>query len=186
MTEKEPCFDAADIARAGKDLFVYHSSVTNRAGFDWLQRHYPNHRLHSIWFYETNPIHIDATFVLLRPGLALSNPVRKPLAPRMMDFFEKNGWEVVDCAEPALDDYPPLSFCSKWLSMNTLMLDPKTVCVDAQEKKQMEQFDKLGFEVSPVPFIDVSAFGGGLHCATADVYREGSCEDYFPKQIEGF
>jgi len=41
----------------------------------------------------------------------------------------------------------------------------------------MEQFDKLGFEVIPVPFGDVSAFGGGLHCATADVYREGSCED---------
>ncbi len=186
LTEKEPCFDAADISRAGKDLFVYHSSVTNKAGFDWLNRHFPNHRLHAIWFYETNPIHIDATFVLLRPGLALSNPVRKPLAPKMMEFFEKNGWEVIECAEPALDDYPPLSFCSKWLSMNTLMLDPKTVCVDAQEKKQMEQFDKLGFEVIPVPFMDVSAFGGGLHCATADVYREGSCEDYFPKQIEGF
>ena len=186
LTEKEPCFDAADISRAGKDLFVYHSSVTNKAGFDWLCRHYPDHRLHSIWFYETNPIHIDATFVLLRPGLALSNPVRKPLAPNMLEFFEKNGWEVVECAEPALDGYPPLSFCSKWLSMNTLMLDPKTICVDAQEKKQMEQFDKLGFEVIPVPFIDVSAFGGGLHCATADVYREGSCEDYFPKQIEGF
>jgi glycine amidinotransferase len=28
----------------------------------------------------------------------------------------------------------------------------------------------------------VYAFGGGLHCATADVYREGTCEDYFPKQ----
>ena len=25
-------------------------------------------------------------------------------------------------------------------------------------------------------------FGGGLHCCTADVYREGKCEDYFPKQ----
>jgi glycine amidinotransferase len=50
----------------------------------------------------------------------------------------------------------------------------------------MEQFDQLGFEVIPVPVIDVSAFGGGLHCSTADVHREGSCEDYFPHQIEGF
>jgi glycine amidinotransferase len=186
LTEKEPCFDAADISRAGKDLFVYHSSVTNKAGIDWLRRHFPDHRIHAIWFYETNPIHIDATFVLLRPGLALANPNRKPLAPNMIDFFKKNGWEIVECAEPALDDYPPLSFCSKWLSMNTLMLDPKTICVDAQEIKQMEQFDKLGLEVIPVPFIDVSAFGGGLHCATADVHRDGNCEDYFPKQIEGF
>jgi glycine amidinotransferase len=104
----------------------------------------------------------------------------------MLEFFKKNDWEVVECAEPALDGYPPLSFCSQWLSMNTLMLDTKTICVDAQEIKQMEQFDKLGFEVIPVPFADVSAFGGGLHCATADVNREGNCEDYFPKKIQGF
>ena len=48
LTEHEPCFDAADIGRAGKDLFVYNSSVTNRAGIDWLRRHYPDHRLHAI------------------------------------------------------------------------------------------------------------------------------------------
>ena len=50
----------------------------------------------------------------------------------------------------------------------------------------MELLDKNGFDVVPVPFYEVSSFGGGLHCCTADVYREGACEDYFPKQIEGF
>ena len=69
--------------------------------------------------------------------------------------------------------------------MNILILDPKTVCVEASEKEQMEQFDKLGFEVIPVPFWDVAAFGGGLHCATADVYREGTWEDYFPQPDPG-
>lgn len=186
LTEEEPLFDAADMARAGKDLFMYHSAVTNKAGIDWLRRHFANHRLHVLYFKETVPIHIDATFVLLRPGLALSNRQRIPLEPNLVDLFKKNDWEIVECAEPALPGYPPLSFCSRWLSMNTLMLDPKTICVDAQEVKQMEQFDQLGFEVVPVPFGAVSAFGGGLHCATADVYREGVCEDYFPNQIEGF
>ena len=28
---------------------------------------------------------------------------------------------------------------------------------------------------------DAYAFGGGLHCSTADVWREGACEDYFPQ-----
>ncbi len=37
----------------------------------------------------------------------------------------------------------------------------------------------------PVPFRDAYPFGGGLHCSTTDVYREGTCEDYFPKQGEG-
>ena len=66
------------------------------------------------------------------------------------------------------------------------MLDQKTVCVESSETAQMEQFDKLGFDVIPVPFWDVAAFGGGLHCATVDVYREGQCEDYFPKQLKDF
>jgi glycine amidinotransferase len=40
--------------------------------------------------------------------------------------------------------------------------------------------------VIPVPFWEVGPFGGGLHCATADVYREGTLQDYFPKQIPGY
>ncbi|HUT71728.1 MAG TPA: hypothetical protein VMW89_13730 [Desulfatiglandales bacterium] len=186
LTEEEVCFDAADIGRFGKDLLVYNSTVTNKRGIDWLRRHLPNHRIHVVSFYEDDPMHIDATFVPLRPGLALSNRVRVPLVKEQIELFKKNDWEVVECAPPAHDKKAPLSFCSVWLSMNLLVLDPKTVCVEASETAQMEQLDKLGFEVIPVPFWDVAAFGGGLHCATADVYREGTCEDYFPKQIPGY
>ncbi|MCJ7621797.1 MAG: serine/threonine protein kinase, partial [Anaerolineae bacterium] len=50
----------------------------------------------------------------------------------------------------------------------------------------MELLDKHGFEIVPVPFYEVSPFGGGLHCCTADVYREGTCGDYFPQQVQGF
>ncbi len=70
--------------------------------------------------------------------------------------------------------------------MNGLVLEPGTESVEASEVHQQEQLDKLGFEVLPVPFRDAYPFGGGLHCSTTDVYREGSCEDYFPKQVEGF
>jgi glycine amidinotransferase len=45
---------------------------------------------------------------------------------------------------------------------------------------QAEQMDKLGMEVVEVELRDAYAFGGGLHCCTADVYRDGECEDYFP------
>jgi glycine amidinotransferase len=186
LTEAEPCFDAADIARCGRDLIVQQSGVTNAAGIDWLRRHFPDHRVHAVIFKEDQPMHIDATFVPLRPGLALSNRQRKPLTPEMLELFKKNDWQIVECAQPAHDKKAKLSFCSVWLSMNILILDPKTVCVEEAEVAQMEQFDKLGFEVVPVPLWDVAAFGGGLHCATADVHREGTLEDYFPKQIPGF
>ena len=66
--------------------------------------------------------------------------------------------------------------------MNVLVLDPKTVCVEKSEVYQAEQLDKLGMEVIPVELRDAYAFGGGLHCCTADVYREGNLKDYFPIQ----
>ena len=186
LTEKEPLFDAADVGRFGKDLFVQRSTVTNAAGIDWLQRHFPNHRVHEVNFKEAAPMHIDATFVPLRPGLALSNRKRVPTNEKMLELFRKNDWQIVPCAPPAHDKKAKLSFCSVWLSMNLLVLDPKTVCVEASETAQMEQLDQLGFEVIPVPLWDTAAFGGGLHCATADVHREGTLEDYFPKQVPGY
>jgi glycine amidinotransferase len=181
-TEEEPLFDAADVLRFGKDLIVQHGFTTNLKGINWLQRHYPDQRVHAVNFPgDPYPIHIDATFIPLREGLIINNPVRR-LPDDQRKLFERNGWEIVDAAQPAHNQPPPLCYSSVWLSMNVLMLDPKTVCCEASEVYQMEQFDKLGFEVIPIPFRDAYPFGGALHCATADVYREGKCQDYFPKQ----
>jgi glycine amidinotransferase len=186
ISEKEPLFDAADVVRYGRDLFVQKSMVTNNAGIDWLRRHFPAHRIHKVGRRELLPWHMDTTLVPVRPGLAIMNPERIPLDKDELELFEKNGWEVVNPPKALLKEKAPYDFCSWWLSMNTLVLDPKTICVEASEIPTMELFNKYGFEVVPVPFYKVSPFGGGLHCCTADVYREGNCEDYFPKQIEGF
>jgi glycine amidinotransferase len=66
--------------------------------------------------------------------------------------------------------------------MNVLVLDPRTVCVEDSEVHHAGQPDKPGFEVIPVTLRDTYAFGGGPHCCTADVYREGGCEDYSGKR----
>ena len=96
-------------------------------------------------------------------------------------MFEDNGWEIVDAAQPHIMT-PPLCYSSVWLSMNVLVLDPKTVCVEKSEKYQAEQLDKLGMEVIPIELRDAYAFGGGLHCCTADVYRERCFKRLFSKQ----
>ena len=184
-TEHEPLFDAADVLRLGKDLFCQHGLTTNRKAMEWLQRHFPEHRVHSVNFPDDpNPIHIDATFVPLRPGLIMNNPVRK-LPPSQREIFSANDWEIIDAAMPAHDRPPPLCYSSVWLSMNVLVVDHKTICVEATEVNQAEQLDSLGFNVIPIPFRNAYSFGGGLHCATADVHRDGSCEDYFPNQVPG-
>lgn len=160
--------------------------VTNDAGIDWFRRHYPDHRVHKVWYRDHTPWHMDTTIIPLRPGLVLMNPVRTPLEKAQKELFEKNDWEILEGPAAVLENKRPMTFCSIWLNINVLVLDPKTVCVEASETPVMELLDKHGMNVLPVPFYEVSPFGGGLHCATADVYREGALEDYFPKQIEGF
>lgn len=181
-TEVEPLFDAADTIRFGKDLFVQHGFTTNLKGIDWLQRHFPDHRVHALNFPgDAYPIHIDATFTPLRPGLIINNP-KRPLPKEQRKIFEINDWEIAEAAQPAHDTPPPLCYSSVWLSMNVLVLDTKTVCVEASEEHMIKQIEGFGMEVIPVPFRDAYPFGGGLHCSSADVYREGDCQDYFTKQ----
>ncbi|HEV2964679.1 MAG TPA: serine/threonine protein kinase [Candidatus Angelobacter sp.] len=184
LTETEPLFDAADVSRFGKDLFVQLSMVTNRSGVQWLRKHFPEHRIHEVIFDEDGPFHIDATWVPLRPGLVLHNGERAA-SPELIKFFHKNDWDVVEGAQPAKTktNLPPLCFCSQWLSMNMLSLDPNTVFVEQSETAQMELLYHLGLEVIPVPFWDVAPFGGGLHCSTIDVFRAGTLEDYFPSRV---
>ena len=180
-TEVEPLFDAADVLRLGRDLFVQHGFTTNLAGIEWLRRHFPDHRVQALNFPgDSHPTHIDCTFVALRPGLILNNPTR-PMPEKQRSLFVRNGWEITEAAQPAHQYPPSLCYSSVWLSMNVLSLDEKTVCVESSEVHQAEQLDRLGFEVIPVKLRDAYPFGGGLHCCTADVRRLGSCQNYFDK-----
>lgn len=186
LTEAEPLFDAADVARFGKDLFVQLSFVTNRSGYDWLRRHFPDHRVHAVTSTNTHPLHIDATWVPLRPGLVLHCGERLADA-ELMEFFKLNDWEIVEAVQPASWDHPPkLSFCSPWLAGNMLNLDENTLCVEENEVRLAEQLSSYGFEIVQVPFRAVGPFGGGLHCATVDIERDGDLQDYFPRRYGRF
>lgn len=204
LSEKEPLWDAADGMRFGKDVFHQCSCVTNRAGMDWLKRMYGSLkegvRLHHVQFDTPgeagkpdnfHPWHIDVDLVPLRPGLCMYNPDWPPRTPEVWELFKQNDWELVPAARPSriyaddlrlFGDYQ----CASWISMNTLSIDPKTICVEAGETAYCEQLDGLGFEVIPIPYDRVVPLGGALHCTTLDVYRESECEDYFPKQVQGY
>jgi glycine amidinotransferase len=189
LTEKEPLFDAADAIRFGKDIFIQHAAATNRAGIDWFKRHFEarGFRVHVIAFSGTpQPWHIDVTVVAPRAGLLIQNPNLPPLTPEFHELFRMNDWEIIEAVPPSGAKQPPYTMCHENLGYNTFSLDPDTICVEASEVAYMEQLSGLGFEVIPVPFLEVSMFGGGLHCSTLDVYREGDMEDYFPNQIPGF
>jgi len=175
-TEAEPCFDAADMIRCGADVFIQRSQVTNLAGIRWIRRFLPTgFRLHRLSFDDPNPMHLDSTIMPLRPGLMMVNPTRPC---RQRDVFLNAGWELVDAPPSTLPDDWPLFLSSPWLSMNLLVLDPKRVVVEEEEEPTIRLMRDLGFTVISLPFRHVYSMGGGLHCATCDIRRDGSGESY--------
>ena len=106
--------------------------VTNNLGIEWMSRHLGErgYQVHKLSFDDPNPMHIDATFNIIGPGLVLSNPDRPC---HQIDMFHKAGWTVVKPPIPLIPDTHPLWMSSKWLSMNVLMLDPSRVVVDKNE-----------------------------------------------------
>ena len=175
-TEFEPCFDAADIVRCGRDLFVQRSHVTNEIGITWLKQHLGDQfRVHTLKFKDFNPMHIDASLVPLKPGLVLVNPERPCY---QSEIFKKAGWDLVEAAQPTTPDSWELPIASKWISMNLLCLDTERIIVEKQEEPMQKLLKDLGFKVIPVDFRHFYTFGGSFHCATCDVRRDGKLEEY--------
>src|SRR5215469_7390944 len=117
--EFEPVFDAADVTRCGRDLFVTRSNVTNESGIRWLRRHLGDRglRLHELTSRCRQPMHIDSTFVPLAPERVLVNP----------DFIDVDSlpsilkhWDVLVAPRPdPVDDWvTKFSMCSGWTSIN--------------------------------------------------------------------
>ncbi len=177
--EYEPLFDAADVARCGKDLFVQRSHVTNDMGIEWLRRHMEpqGYRVHRVEFDDYRAIHIDATFVPLAPGKILVNPDR-PIK-ELPDILKNSDWELREAPRSTLPETHPWYYSFKWLSMNVLNINEKKVIVEAEETPMHDFLSDWGFEPIPVPFRNNYPFGGSFHCATVDVRRRGGLQDYF-------
>ncbi|MEU9290665.1 amidinotransferase [Streptomyces sp. NPDC048275] len=180
LTEFEPVFDAADFVRAGRDLFVTRSNVTNRMGIAWLRRHLgPDYRIHEIESRCRTPMHIDTTFVPLAPGKVLVNPeyIDVDHLPGVL-----NSWDILIAPEPNPIDERLLkvtSMCGKWLSMNVLMIDEKRVVAERHHIDMLRALETWGFEPIPCDLLHYAPFGGSFHCATLDIRRRGTLKSYF-------
>ena len=65
-------FDAADILRCGKDLFVQNGFTTNKTGIEWIKREYNQFGIHeTLLDNNTTPTHLDE-LTILRPGLMMT------------------------------------------------------------------------------------------------------------------
>ena len=175
INEFEPVFDAADFVRCGTALFVTKSNVTNSAGITWLRRHLGDqYQIHEIDSSCPTPMHIDSTFIPLAPGKVLINPeyVDVDKLPKAL-----KDWDILVPPEPDPIKGVP-SMCSKWISLNVLMLDEKRVIVEESQTSLIQAFKDWGFEPIKCPFINFAPFGGSFHCATLDIRRRGTLRSY--------
>jgi glycine amidinotransferase len=69
-----------------------------------------------------------------------------------------------------------MSVVNSWNEWDPL----REVIVERHEGPMIGLMRSLGCVVITCPFDRVYPFGGGFHCCTADVRREGALQSYFP------
>lgn len=177
LRDLEPVFDAANVLRAGKDIFYLISDSGNYMGCQWLQsilgKEYTVTPCPNLY----NSVHIDTTLVLLRPGLALINPswVNPEYLPEKI-----KQWDIIAAPEMVEVNYSDIeTMSSVWLGMNMLMLSPTLAMVDQNQIHLIKLLEKNGIDVVPILLRHGRVLGGGPHCITLDVRRKGQLENYF-------
>ncbi|MEU8523619.1 inosamine-phosphate amidinotransferase 1 [Streptomyces sp. NPDC048577] len=174
----EMVFDGAQCVRLGRDVLVNVANHNHLLAYRWLQRNFPDLRLHRLPGIADN--HIDSIVSVLRPGLMLLR------SPHYLQFLPKamRGWDAIypppsSVPEP---DYDAFGFviptASRYIDINVLSVDETTVVVNSLYPELISLLEQRGFTVVPVRHRHRRLFGGGHHCFTLDTVRDGSFEDY--------
>jgi len=69
--------------------------------------------------------------------------------------------------------------CSRWLSINVLMLDEKRVIVERLQESLIRKLKDWGFEPIPCSFANYAPSAVPSTGATLDVRRRGELRSYF-------
>ncbi|MFI1018474.1 inosamine-phosphate amidinotransferase 1 [Streptomyces sp. NPDC020965] len=179
LGEAEPAFEAANVLRLGRDVFYQVSRSGNELGLRWLQS-----TLQLIGDIRVHPLrglyqgtHIDSTICFLRPGLVLLNPerVRPDTLPEVL-----RGWDVIWCPPINEPVAPVLSrtLSTPWVGMNLLMISPHMAVVDGNQPDLIRLLEAKGITVVPRRLRHSRVLGGGFHCVTLDIVRDGGPESY--------
>lgn len=67
---------------------------------------------------------------------------------------------------------------SRGMDINVLSVDENTVIASEQAVGVIKALEKNGFTVCPVRLENGEIFGGGIHCSTLDLVRDGDFLDY--------
>lgn len=177
LNNHEPVFDAANVLRLGQDLLYLVSCSGNELGLTWLQRVLGDaYRVHPVrGVYDGT--HIDTTITLVRPGLVVLNPER--IHPDQVPQLFKN-WDIIWCPDNVDTGYAwSYPRASIWQGgLNFIMVNPDLALVNDLQIPLIKELESREVTVAPLPMRHARTLSGGFHCATLDVRRTGSLEDY--------
>jgi len=159
--------DAANVLRLGPDKMLFLESASgNRAAYDWLCRTLPDVEIELCNFYAG--VHIDSTIVALNADTFVVNGSRvtADTMPKMLQ--DKTIIMINDVVAQGFHQYP---YASKWIALNMLSIDPRTVIVDAAQELMIGMLEALDFTVIPLTLRHSRTLGGGFHCVTLDLER---------------
>lgn len=178
-TEFEIMFDAAQCLKFGKDILINVSNENHRLGVKWLQGVVGSeYRLHTT---ELTDHHIDGMLMPIAPGKMLINCGTMPAKlDRLPKKFQS--WEMIKVEVESVGDYK-LNLASTNIYANVLPIAPNKIIVFNESETPDPVFSKI-LEKNKIEFIHVRLrhsrlFGGGAHCATLDMRRDETLEDYF-------
>lgn len=170
LTEKEPCFDAANILRANDDLFYLVSNSGNKKGAELLKTLLGDsvkiHLLENVYSY----MHLDSTIAFLREGLMLLNPSRIKSKDQLPQVLQS--WDAIWSPEPVgIGHYPGWCNASPWLNINLFSVRPDLVVLLEGQDELRKQIESYGIDCAVLPGRQQRTLGGGFHCVTLDLVR---------------
>jgi len=173
LMNAEIMFDAPNVVRMGKTLLYQISNSGNLKGLKWLQQSFPEYRIHPASQY--SGAHFDSTVIPLRPGLVLLNGLR--CTENNYPLIFKN-WDKIFFTDIVSTDTDDNGISSNSIGLNLLSLNENTVIVDKNQKPLIKTLKKYGIDSIPLQLRHARTLGGGFHCVTLDLHREGKLEQY--------
>jgi glycine amidinotransferase/scyllo-inosamine-4-phosphate amidinotransferase 1 len=158
--------DAANVLRLNDSMLYLLSPSGNLEAYHWLCDHFPDVNIELCNFY--SGVHIDSTIVPLREGVVLLNASRvtEENCPGVFD-----DWDKIWVSEVVEQDFYRYPYASKWIGLNMLAVNPKTIIIDWHQIHLRQQLEAFGFETIPLPLRHSRTLGGGFHCVTLDLVR---------------
>lgn len=174
----EIIFDGAQCIRLGSDVLVNVANRNHELGLKWLEGVFGEQfTFHPL--VRMSDSHIDSIALPLRPGLWLLRD------SRYRDFLPAKfrNWDYIVAPEAKADLFPSykgtsLAIASKFIDMNILSLSSDTVVANSLFPELIQLLESAKFTVVPVRHRHRRLFGGGFHCFTLDIRRDGERVTY--------